>query len=436
MKKLLLLLIFGIRICIAQQHVYTLPDPEIQNHVMTPQMDSYYWDTLANNWDYDRTFYMYYTGNLWTSSLGYDTVNALPLQHDTIAYDASGRVTLLQTEIYNGGWQNSLKTVHVYTDTTFENRTGFHYSGSGAIWDLTFADSVYTVRDLSGNIIEYHSYIYDQGSGTFEPAGLSLSDYDGLNRLQRNRNYTYDPLQAQYVINTLDSNYQYDAVFTKQVIDHIRYQYNSGNQEPFMRQLVQLAGTISDRTETTQFYSSILLQWENNARVTYTTQSCDNIDSVVFENWNGATSQWEHGNASRVIFNWTDSCDYDESISQDYIPYLVTYRNYHKWVYPVAQTSGIESPMSQAKIMLYPNPIHTTAKMSCSHQLQSAVSSPIDSQYQLRIYNTLGILIREEKILNLNSYILHRDELRDGMYFYELRTLDSELLGTGKFIVE
>ena len=54
----------------------------------------------------------------------------------------------------------------------------------------------------------------------------------------------------------------------------------------------------------------------------------------------------------------------------------------------------------------------------------------------MKIYNTLGLLVREEKILNLNSYILHRGSLIEGMYFYELSTLNAEHGWNGLFIIE
>src|SRR6187455_2650433 len=128
MKKFLLFFILGVRICIAQENVFTISENGIQNHIQPPQIDGYYWDTLVGNWDYDKTVYMYYTGNKMTSSLSYDTINAVPLQRDTTGYDSLGRMTLLQTSFYdNGSWLNSQKFEYIYTDTTFENVKGFYY---------------------------------------------------------------------------------------------------------------------------------------------------------------------------------------------------------------------------------------------------------------------------------------------------------------------
>jgi hypothetical protein len=75
-----------------------------------------------------------------------------------------------------------------------------------------------------------------------------------------------------------------------------------------------------------------------------------------------------------------------------------------------------------------PNPFHSTAVLDFS-----------DAGFKnctLKICNTIGVLVREEKISDINSYVLHRDRLNNGLYFYELRTSDAGLIGRGKFIVE
>lgn len=76
-----------------------------------------------------------------------------------------------------------------------------------------------------------------------------------------------------------------------------------------------------------------------------------------------------------------------------------------------------------------PNPFQTTATLG-------TINSKLEIENcRLRIFNTLGALIREEKILNITSYLLHRNGLSDGLYFYELRTNDYQLIGSGKFVV-
>ncbi|MEO8086660.1 MAG: T9SS type A sorting domain-containing protein [Bacteroidota bacterium] len=84
--------------------------------------------------------------------------------------------------------------------------------------------------------------------------------------------------------------------------------------------------------------------------------------------------------------------------------------------------------------ILAPNPFHATATLSII--VQNAL---VDCQ--LKIYNTLGVLVREEKRLNISpdshgDYTLQRDGLNDGLYFYELRADNYEHISSGKFIIE
>ena len=92
--------------------------------------------------------------------------------------------------------------------------------------------------------------------------------------------------------------------------------------------------------------------------------------------------------------------------------------------------TGVSELAIQSSITISPNPFHTTARFEINK------SEFIIKNCDLKIYNTLGVLVRQEKISNLNSFILHRNDLHDGLYLYELRTSDSSPIGTGKFIIE
>jgi hypothetical protein len=89
---------------------------------------------------------------------------------------------------------------------------------------------------------------------------------------------------------------------------------------------------------------------------------------------------------------------------------------------------GIPDEYTSNKMIIYPNPIQTSAMFTLQNEKRENV--------QLKIYNSLGILVRTEESVNLNSYILYRDGLNDGLYYYELRTLNSQHISSGKFIVE
>jgi len=85
-------------------------------------------------------------------------------------------------------------------------------------------------------------------------------------------------------------------------------------------------------------------------------------------------------------------------------------------------------------ITISPNPFHTSATLTTSWHPDSYRDAA--GNLQLNIYSTMGTLVRSEGISNLSSYSLHRGELCEGLYFYELRSNNYELIGTGKFIIE
>jgi len=85
-----------------------------------------------------------------------------------------------------------------------------------------------------------------------------------------------------------------------------------------------------------------------------------------------------------------------------------------------------ENHISDKNVFLFPNPFHASSTLHLKLKVRTA---------KLKIYNTLGVMVRQEEISNSDSYTLSRGSLADGLYFYELRTNSSELIGTGKFII-
>jgi len=79
---------------------------------------------------------------------------------------------------------------------------------------------------------------------------------------------------------------------------------------------------------------------------------------------------------------------------------------------------------------IFPNPFHNTAELRFDNTRLAG------DKIELKIYNTMGELVREEEILPVNSYILHRAGLSDGLYFYELRTHNYGPVDHGKFVIE
>jgi len=91
---------------------------------------------------------------------------------------------------------------------------------------------------------------------------------------------------------------------------------------------------------------------------------------------------------------------------------------------------GANDRAAENRISISPNPFHTSARVEIKNS-QSKINYA-----EIRIYNSMGVHVRFEKGISLDSYVLSRGSLPDGLYFYELSTLNYELVGSGKFIVE
>jgi hypothetical protein len=79
-------------------------------------------------------------------------------------------------------------------------------------------------------------------------------------------------------------------------------------------------------------------------------------------------------------------------------------------------------------VTLSPNPFHGAATLEIRNGELGI------KNLELKIYDVMGRVVHEQ-IVNRNSEIVNRDGLPDGLYFYQLRTNDYELIGTGKFVI-
>jgi hypothetical protein len=400
MNKLFFLFALHTSLCQAQQQAPQYLPPSSQSHAMPSWIQQYSWDTIGNSWTYVKTIDITYAGNHASVSYTHDTVNAIPIQMDSTSYDSLGRITALWSAMWTGVWMNGSRTEYIYTDTSTQNRIRFRYAGNGYNWTLIQGDSVYNIFDAFGNSIEKYFYLYNIGSGIFKPSNFTLTDYDIANRVQRRRNYSYDINIFQYVLGMVDSNFTYDAVYTTQVTDQVQYTVTNGIYQPFYWRKLHYPGpSIVDWTETALQWNANTQQWDPLHRWTYTSQSCDNIDTAYLETWNALPGTWEMTSGTKDIFNWADSCDYDEFIIQTYYSHLNGYRNDVKWVYPPDGISSVESEVIDNSIKIFPNPFHSTAIFENRNGKMENCC--------LNIYNSMGSLVREDKILNLSltSYI-------------------------------
>ena len=103
-------------------------------------------------------------------------------------------------------------------------------------------------------------------------------------------------------------------------------------------------------------------------------------------------------------------------------------------IYPDSGTCNIISSVNNlsaknTSITLSPNPFHTTAALEIKNEEFKI------KNLELKIYDVMGRLVQQQIITN-QSTIINRVGLGDGLYFYQLRTNNYELIGSGKFVVE
>lgn len=99
-----------------------------------------------------------------------------------------------------------------------------------------------------------------------------------------------------------------------------------------------------------------------------------------------------------------------------------------------------EIPGENISTILSPNPFHSRAKI----EIHVSSASGLKTAFYLcnmKIYNSSGTLVRSEIVLNITpdsheDYIINRNSLPDGMYFYRLTTNENKLLGSGRFVIE
>ena len=81
---------------------------------------------------------------------------------------------------------------------------------------------------------------------------------------------------------------------------------------------------------------------------------------------------------------------------------------------------------SQAELLAFPNPFHTSTTVEFRSQQNSLVT--------FELYNSAGQLKRRFEKISNGQLVVDRNDLTNGLYFYILKT-EKELIGTGKLIV-
>jgi hypothetical protein len=92
--------------------------------------------------------------------------------------------------------------------------------------------------------------------------------------------------------------------------------------------------------------------------------------------------------------------------------------------YGYTDVTGIPETSTEKSLSVFPNPFHVTTTLNLDKDFRQAT---------LRIYNTLGSLVKEQNI-NGQSAAINREGLENGIYF--IRVSDGEHEWMGKIIIE
>ena len=108
-----------------------------------------------------------------------------------------------------------------------------------------------------------------------------------------------------------------------------------------------------------------------------------------------------------------------------------TYGQYEDYTIYFGTGTGMKNDGQEVDITISPNPFHDSAT------LRFATESFLKNQVlELSLYNMLGECIRRQPIIGILPAEITRNDLPDGIYHYELSTLNRTRITTGKIVLD
>jgi hypothetical protein len=92
-------------------------------------------------------------------------------------------------------------------------------------------------------------------------------------------------------------------------------------------------------------------------------------------------------------------------------------------------TTGMNEPGDEQAVRVYPNPFSDMANV----RWQKADGNSQD--IQIKIFDLMGKEVHPPVIRNADSFVIHRQGLSSGVYFYKLENGD-QMISAGKLIIE
>jgi len=172
----------------------------------------------------------------------------------------------------------------------------------------------------------------------------------------------------------------------------------------------------------------------------YSNDTVQIVDSVLIGN--SYRKHWTIGQVMNPLFGYSviEGIGYEGGLLESTAGYILDgprinlncFSEDNQTLYPDTSFPCIiinaVKPFSPGNILasISPNPFHSSSLLQVSPGFEKA---------QMKIFNSLGLPVREETILNQRTFTLYRNELSNGIYFLQLINDSGEMI-TGKLIVE
>jgi hypothetical protein len=148
-----------------------------------------------------------------------------------------------------------------------------------------------------------------------------------------------------------------------------------------------------------------------------------------FYQWNQSTNSWTQVSNFPPVTGRSNGVSFSIG-NKGYLgtgyDYSTNYQDF--WEYTPDTSTGIQtlSP-SSLQTSLYPNPFTDKTTLTITGNPQNT---------RLNIFNIQGQKVKSLFIGNAKEFVINRDHLSEGIYFYELIDSNSQTLATGKMVVE
>ena len=96
--------------------------------------------------------------------------------------------------------------------------------------------------------------------------------------------------------------------------------------------------------------------------------------------------------------------------------------------FTVTTATGISEMINSNNVSIYPNPLHTSATITIDPALKI-------KNADLKIVDVMGRVVKTISSIQTNEFLFEKDELSDGVYFYQL-IQENDIIAKGKLVIE